>query len=116
MVSYPEPLCIYGIEYPCSTIAHGLLLFHSFLLLITAGDHSVVKEECKACAVPLIKADTLPEGLHRWQLPNFAGGLHLVRGELHACHHVPCAAAPSALPHATARPLAQNTYQCLLKL
>lgn len=57
--------------------------------LLTAGDHSFIQEECKACAISLLQADTLPEGLHRWQLPDFAGGLHLVRGEQSSTsHHV----------------------------
>lgn len=43
-----------------------------------AGHHSIVEEKCKACAVPLIQADSLPEGLHWGQLPNPAGCVHLV--------------------------------------
>ena len=49
--------------------------------LLTAGDHSFIQKECKACAVSLFQADAFPKGLHWWQLPDFARGLHLVRGK-----------------------------------
>ena len=62
------------------------LLFSSVDLLF-AGDHSSVQKECKACAISLFQADTLPERLHWWQLPDFAGGLHLVRGKQ---NHIMC--------------------------
>lgn len=70
----------------CSTnmtgllVSQGLLASQTHVNLLVAGDHSFIQEECKACAIPIFQADTLPEGLHWWQLPDFAGGLHLVRG------------------------------------
>lgn len=54
---------------------------------LTAGDHSLIQEECKAHTLPLFQADTLFEGLYWRQLPDPAGGLHLVRGEPPSIHH-----------------------------
>jgi hypothetical protein len=45
---------------------------------LVAGHHSSVQEECQACAISLIQADTLPEGFNWGQLPNLVGGLYLV--------------------------------------
>ena len=72
----------------------GLLASQPHVDLVAAGDHSLVQEECKACAISLFQADTLPEGLHWRQLSDPAGGLYLVRGEpssLMSCHHMLCA-------------------------
>lgn len=45
---------------------------------IGAGHHSASKEGREACAAPLVKADSLPEGLHRRQLPDALDCVHLV--------------------------------------
>lgn len=66
----------------CMTSSHrNYECFSSQVEVTTAGDHSLIKEECKACALSLFQANTLLEGLYWRQLPDPAGGLYLVRGE-----------------------------------
>lgn len=97
----------------CSTNIKGLLILQGLLAsqthvdLLIAGDHSFIQEECKACAISLFQADTLLEGLHWWQLPDFAGGMHLVRGT--AC--IPSCAVVLMHQHACAK-LWRKRYPC----
>lgn len=45
---------------------------------VVAGHHSLVQEKCQAHTISLIQAHSLSQGLCWRQLPNPAGGLHLV--------------------------------------